>query len=318
MTETAFATSVLGRTGLEVTNLCIGTAAWGETSPDHGVSVPEEQAIEAALAVFNGPLNYLDTSNNYGKGEAERRIGVAIARNGGLPDGFVLQTKVDRDPVTGAHDAARMRASLEESLTRLGLDRVPVLLLHDPEHFGFDASMEPGGAVDTLVALRDEGYCDILGVGGAPVSMMRQFVATDIFDVILTHNRFTLLDRSAEILIQEAADRNLGVLNGAVFAGGVLAQYPRTSDLYGYGKAHPAILERIDAMGKACADAGVALIDAALQFSMRDTRIHSTVCGVESAQQLERLLQSATAQIPAEVWDELNTLCPPSDSWHHD
>lgn len=318
MTQTTVATTTLGRTGIEVTKLCIGTAAWGETSPDHGVSVPEEQAIEAALATFNGPLNYLDTSNNYGGGEAERRIGLAIERNGGLPEGFVLQTKLDRDPVTGSYDSGRLRASLEESLTRLGLDRVPVLFLHDPEIIGFDAAMEPGGPVDTTVALRDEGYCDTIAVGGAPVSMMRQFVATDIFDVILTHNRFTLLDRSADILIHEATDRGQGVLNGAVFAGGVLAQYPRTTDLYGYGKAHPAVLESIDAMGKACADAGVDLIDAALQFSVRDERIHSTVCGIESAQQLNRLVQSATAQIPADLWTHLDTLCPPAEQWRND
>jgi D-threo-aldose 1-dehydrogenase len=258
-----------------VTKFCVGTAAWGETSPDHGVSVPEEQAIEAALATFNSPLNYLDTSNNYGGGESEHRIGKAIARNGGLPQGFVLQTKLDRDPITGSFDAARPRTSLEESLTRLGLDRVPVLFLHDPEIIGFEAAMEPGGPVDTTVALHDEGYCDVIAVGGAPVSMMRQFVATDIFDVILTHNRYTLLDRSADILIGEATARGQGVINGAVFA-----------------------------------DAGIALIDAAIQFSLQDERIDSTVCGLESAQQLDRPIESATAQIPPALWDELDSLCP--------
>lgn len=318
MSGTEFARAALGCTGIEVSKVCVGTAAWGVSSPDHGVSVPEEQAIAAALATFNGPLNYLDTSNNYGGGEAERRIGLAIARNGGLPPGFVLQTKLDRDPVTHSFDAGRLRQSLEQSLTRLGLDRVPVLFLHDPEAIGFEAAMEPGGPVDTTIALREEGYCDVIAVGGAPVSMMRQFVATDIFDVILTHNRYTLLDRSADVLIHEASDRGQGVLNGAVFAGGVLAQYPRTTDLYGYGKAHPDVLAAIDAMGKACADSGVALIDAALQFSLRDPRISSTVCGVESTAQLDDVLRSAVATIPEELWDELDALCPPPTRWRND
>lgn len=318
MSAATFERAVLGRTGLEVSRLCIGTAAWGETSPNHEVSVPAEAAIEAARHVFDGPLNFLDTSNNYGDGEAERRIGEAIRQHGGLPPGFVLQTKLDRDPVTDSFSADRLRASLEESLTRLGLDRVPLLMLHDPEHIGFTAAMEPGGAVDTTVALRDEGYCDWIGVGGAPISMLRDFVATDLFDLVLSHTRYTLLDRSAEPLFADATERNIGVLNAAVFAGGALARWPVPSERYAYGQARPDVVARIDAMGKACADAGVALIDAALQFSMRDSRIHSTLCGVESAQQVDQLIASAQAPIPDDLWAELEQHCLPYEDWRND
>ncbi|WP_200807820.1 aldo/keto reductase [Demequina sp. NBRC 110056] len=308
----------LGRTDLEVTPVSIGTASWGPSSPDHGVVVTEDEALAAAARVMDGPFNVLDTSNNYGGGESERRIGRAIAARGGLPQGFVLQTKVDRDPATGTFDADRVRRSFEESLDRLGLDRVPSLLLHDPEHLGFAEAARPRGPLDALVSLRDEGLTDVIGVGGGPASMLLEFVRTDLLDVVLTHNRFTLVDRTADALITEAHQRGMGVLNGAVFAGGVLATHPRTSSLYGYAAGDPRLLGTIDAMGRACAEAGVPIAAAALQWSLRDERITSTVCGVGSAAQVDEIAALAAVPIPADLWNLLDDLAPRPDLWRND
>jgi D-threo-aldose 1-dehydrogenase len=316
-THATLPTAVLGRTGLRVSALCVGTAAWGIDSPVHGVTVPEEAAVETAEHAFRGPVNILDTSNNYGDGESERRVGLAI-RRAGLPDGFVVQTKLDRDPVTGSFDPDRMRRSLDESLERLGLSRLPILYLHDPENIGFDAAMAPGGPVESLRMLRDEGFADHIGISGGPASMLERFVATGYFDALITHNRYTLVDRTADHLIDAAHAAGVGVLNAAVFGGGILTTWPRVSDRYHYAAAPEELLRAVDAMGAACERYGVPLIAAALQFSTRDRRIASTVCGVVTPQQLDEALANVQLEIPDALWDELESLCPSEAAWLRD
>jgi hypothetical protein len=163
----------------------------------YGYEVSTERALRTLRAVLAGPINFLDTSNNYGDGESERRIGVALREAGGLPDGFVLATKVDRD-ASGDFSGARVRRSLQESLERLGLERLALVYLHDPEHIAFEDGVAPGGPVQALVELQREGLIDHLGVAGGPIDLMRRYIQTGAFEVVITHNRFTLVDRSAE------------------------------------------------------------------------------------------------------------------------
>ncbi|MGA1836064.1 aldo/keto reductase [Herbiconiux sp. 11R-BC] len=311
-----------GRTGIPVSAICVGTAAWGTSSPVHGVTVPEADAVATARHAFAGPVSILDTANNYGDGESERRIGLAVrqaeADGEGPPRDFTIQTKLDRDPVTGSFDRDRMRASLAESLDRLGLDSLPLLYLHDPEHIGFDAAMAPGGPVESLRMLRDEGFARFIGISGGPASMLEQFVDTGLFDALITHNRYTLVDRTADRLLTRASEAGLGVLNAAVYGGGMLAAWPRTTDRYHYAAAPEQLLAAVDAMGAACERHGVPLIAAATQFSTRDPRIHSTVCGVVSPAQLDEAVANASLAIPEELWDELENLVPSEGTWIRD
>ena len=115
-------------TGLEVTPLCFGTSSLGDMPDTYGYEVSETRARETLDAIFQGPVNFIDTSNNYGFGRSEQRVGDAIRSHGGLPDGFVISTKLDRDMETGRFDADRARRSLEESLEALGLDRVQITI----------------------------------------------------------------------------------------------------------------------------------------------------------------------------------------------
>ncbi|MBT2484408.1 MULTISPECIES: aldo/keto reductase [unclassified Microbacterium] len=307
----------LGRTGLRVSPVCLGTAAWGVASPVHGLTVPEEDAVSTVHAAFSSSVNFLDTSNNYGDGESERRIGVALAQ-AEAPDDFVIQTKLDRDPITDSFDRDRMRRSLDESLTRLGLSRVPLLYLHDPEHITFEQAMEAGGPVETLMALRDEGYADHVGISGGPATLLQRFVETGIFDALITHNRFTLVDRTADELLTVAAEAGIGVINGAVYGGGILSAWPRVTDNYHYRRAQDELLTAVDAMGRACERHGVPLIAAALQASTRDPRIHSTICGMVSPAQLQDTITQLAVPIPDELWDELDSLRPAERTWIND
>jgi len=307
----------LGRTGLAVSRVAIGTAAWGVSSPVHGLVVGEDEAVETVRAALGSPINLIDTSNNYGDGESERRIGIAL-RGADVPDGFVVQTKLDRDPETDSFEGVRMRRSLEESLGRLGLSRMPLLYLHDPEHITFEAAMAPGGPVETLIALRDEGYADHIGISGGPARLLRRFVDTSVFDALITHNRFTLVDRTADELISVAHEAGLGVVNAAVYGGGILANWPRVTDRYHYARAPRPVLEAVDAMGAACERHGVPLIAAALQSSTRDPRIHTTVCGMVNPAQLHGTLDLLDIVVPDALWDELDALRPDRSTWIDD
>src|SRR5438046_8843928 len=106
-------------------------------------SVDEEQALAAIRAFFDGPINFLDTAASYGDGESERRIGVVLRERGGLPPGFVLATKVDPDPETRDYSGVQARRSVERRLTLLGLERLQLVYLHDPDNTTSEQAMAP-------------------------------------------------------------------------------------------------------------------------------------------------------------------------------
>jgi D-threo-aldose 1-dehydrogenase len=303
----------LGGTGLTVSAVCAGTALLASMPRLFGYEVPEERAIATVMRVIAGPITFLDTSNDYGGGESEQRIGTALARAGGVPDGFVLATKVDPDGTD--FSGARVRRSLEESLTRLGLSRVPLLYLHDPERISFEDGVARGGPVEELLRIRDEGLAGHIGVAGGPVGLMERYVRTGAFEVLITHNRWTLLDRSADGLLDAAVEWGVAVVNAACFGGGILAKGSAASDRYAYRTAHPEVLEAVRGMEAACARYGVPLPAAALQFSLRDPRIASTVVGFSRPERVDECVAHATAGIPDDLWPELEALVPGSDHW---
>ena len=306
----------LGGTGLAVTPICFGTSPLASMAELYGYAVEEERAVATVLTAFDSQVNFLDTSNGYGEdGTAERRIGAAIRRAGGLPSHVVLATKVDPDPRTGDFSGDRVRASLEESMERLGVEKIALLHLHDPERISFEEGVAPGGPVEALVQLRDRGLVEHLGVAGGPVGLLQQYLDTGEFEVVLSHNRYTLLDRSAESLFRSAADRGLGVLNAAPYGGGMLSKGPGVQQKYAYGSRDDRIRQAAEAMEAACQRYDVPLAAAALQFSMRSEVIDSTVVGVSSPQRITQTLELAAEAIPDELWPELEQLTPPQELW---
>ena len=296
---------LLGRTGYPVTPICFGTSPLGLPAR-YGVAVSFADAVQTMRGALDGPFNFIDTSNGYG--ESERQIGQALAERGGVPPGMVIATKVDPLPGSNVLSGARVRASVAESLDRLGLDKLQLVHLHDPERIPFAEVMAPGGAVEALVALRQEGVIGHLGVAGLDSSLLRRYLQTDVFDVVLSHNQFTLIDQGADALFDYASSRGIGVLNAAPYGGGMLAKGPDLAPLYCYGIDSADIRRRAHKMHTLCAAADVPLAAAALQFSLRDPRVTSTVVGMRSSDRLQETLRLASWPIPDALWDSLRPL----------
>ncbi|HEY0532308.1 MAG TPA: aldo/keto reductase [Actinoplanes sp.] len=307
----------LGSTGLDVSPLCVGTSPLASMPALYGYAVSEQRAVDTVNAVLDSrAITFIDTSNGYGSdGSAEKRIGLALRGRGGLPRGVVLATKVDPDPHTGDFSGERVRASVEESLERLGVSKIQLLHLHDPERISFSEATAPGGPVETLAALKAEGVAEHLGVAGGPVGLMRQYLDTGVFEVVLTHNRYTLLDRSAQSLFMGAHERGIGVLNAAPYGGGMLVKGPETQQKYAYGERDDRIAAAAVKMRNACAHAGVPLAAAALQFSLKAPFVDSTVFGLSSPARVAETLELAQVKIPVSLWDELEDLVPSPSLW---
>jgi D-threo-aldose 1-dehydrogenase len=296
----------IGKTGLAVTPVGFGAAPLGGMPDTYGHSVDEATARATIDAIFDSPVNLLDTSRVYGMGRSEERIGAAIRARGGLPKGFVLSTKLDRDMDTGRFDAARARRSLEESLEVLGLDHIPMLHLHDPEHArDLGEITRRGGALDELFRMKEEGLATAVGLAMGRTDIMMPLVRDWPFDVVLSHNRFTLLNRSAGALFDLALARGMTVLNAAPYAGGVLAKGSATVKKITYQDVDAAALAPVRQIETICADHGLAPGAVALQFSTRDTRIASTIIGVSKPDRLAQTLDWATAAIPEQAWQDL-------------
>lgn len=299
----------VAKTGLMITDLGFGAAPLGDMPDTYGYGVDEATAREAIDAIFDGPVNLLDTSRVYGFGRSEERIGAAIRARGGLPKGFVLSTKLDRDLETGRFDGDRARQSVEQSLTALGLDTIPMLHLHDPEHArDLSEITREGGALDVLFRLKEEGVATSVGLAMGRIDIMLPLVRDWPFDVILSHNRFTLLNRSANALFDLAQSKGMTILNAAPYAGGVLAKGSATMPKVTYQDATEATLAPVRAVEAVCARHAVAPGAAALQFSQRDPRVACTIVGVSKAERVRQTLDWAAAALPDAAWQELATL----------
>lgn len=295
-----------GSSDIFVTPLCIGCAPLASMPDTFGYGVSVEQALDTLRAAFSSPINYLDTAASYGDGESERRIGLMLRELGGLPEGYVLGTKVDRDGKTGDFSGEQMKRSLERSLQLLGLDRLQIVFLHDPEHTTFENVMGPGGPLEVLQDYQRQGVIDQIGVAGGPVDMMIRYVETGAFGSMITHNRYTLLNRSAAPLLEAAAQRGMAVLNAAPYGSGILAKGPSAYARYAYQEADATTLRRAQHMEAVCNEHGVPLAAAALQFSLRDPRITSTIIGITKPQRVAQTVELAQHAIPDELWPLLD------------
>lgn len=296
-------------TGLTVSPICFGTSAIGNMPDTYGYGVNEDTARETLDAIFNSPVNFMDTSRNYGLGESEKRIGSVIKDRGGLPDDFVLATKLDRDNRTNVFDADRAWASLDESLNALHLEKIPLLHLHDPEYASdLNDVTKSGGALDALFKMKEEGLTQAVGLAMGRLDIMYPILKDWPFDALISHNRFTLLNRSASDMFDYAYENNIAILNAAPFAGGVLAKGSEVMPRITYQPADAEMLAPVKKIEELCSRHATPVGPAALQFSMNDQRVISTIVGVSKKERVEQTLDWANKTIPLALQEDLSKL----------
>ncbi|HCX84618.1 MAG TPA: aldo/keto reductase [Micrococcales bacterium] len=266
-----------------------------------------EETDALADALLTSTFGAVDTSNNYAGGRSEELLGAAIRRAGGVPAGTIVYSKADTAPGDPRFDGERIRRSLAESLERLAVDRLPVYHLHDPYTITVSEAMAPGGAVEALVALREEGVIGAIGIASGTIAQVHAYVETGAFDAVLSHNRFTLVDRSAQPTFELARSLGMTVFNAAPFGGGTLANGQST---YGYRPMPADFAAHLDRVRALAVEHGVDLAAAALAFSTRSALVDSTIVGVTSTRRIAELEALVAAEVPTEFFAAVEELGP--------
>jgi len=305
----------LGKTSLQVTRLGLGSAPLGGLFEE----VADDEAHRVVEAAWQAGVRFFDTAPLYGHGLAEQRMG-AILRT--KPRGeFVLATKVGRllragappepgqaykgvPPVNPVYDFSYdgVMRSVEESLHRLGLDRVDVLHIHDPDdHFEQAVS----GAYRALDRLRAEGTIKAVGAGMNQAEMLVRFARAADFDCFLLAGRYTLLDRTgAAELLPLCVEKSIAIIAGGVFNSGILAN-PGPHATFNYQPAPRELVQRAHGLQEVCKRHGVELKAAAIQFPLRHPAVASVLTGCRSVREVEENVRMFQTPIPSALWDEL-------------
>jgi D-threo-aldose 1-dehydrogenase len=282
--------------------------------------VTDDEAHRTVEAAWDAGIRLFDTAPLYGSGLSERRLGAVLSSK--PRDEYVLTTKVGRllradappdpeqsfkgtpplNPVFDFSYDGVMR-SVEESLERLGLDRVDVLLIHDPDNH-YDESLH--GAYRALDRLRAEGSIKAVGAGMNQAEMLARFARDASFDCFLLAGRYTLLDRTgARELLPLCVERGIGIIAGGVFNSGILAD-PDAQPRFNYRPAPPGLVRRARELKAICGRRGVDLKSAALQFPLRHPAVAAVLLGPRSVAQLEENLEMFETRIPEDLWQELD------------
>lgn len=304
----------LGRDAVEITRLGLGCAPLGNLYD----AVDDDAAHAVVDAAWDAGIRYFDVAPLYGSGLAEERLGRALA---GRPrDEVVVSTKIGRllrpearppdgifavdrglAPVSD-YSADGVRRSLDESLHRLGLDRVDIVLVHDPDDHQEEAL---AGAFPALVELREQGVVRAIGAGMNQWQALDRFVREVDLDVVLVAGRVTLLDRSAtDSLLPRCAETGTAVVAGGVFNSGVLAGDARPS--FDYRPAPADVLAEVVRLRAVCERHGVPLGAAALQLPLRHPAVTGVLVGARSAEELATDLVWAALDAPDALWAELD------------
>ena len=306
--------------GLALTELGFGGSPLGNLYQE----TSEAEARLAVQAAWDAGVRYYDTAPHYGLGLSERRLGRALA---GQPrDAYVLSTKVGRllepnlaptgsdlraggfavpDDLVRRFDFSRdgVLRSLESSLGRLGVNRVDIVYVHDPDEHVDQAVAE---AIPALAGLRDQGVIGAVGVGMNQWQALLRLVRETSLDAVMLAGRWTLLDRSGEPLLDECEERGVAVVAAAPYNSGLLAgDSPSAHAHFNYGRPGPGILARARTLAGICQRHGTHLPAAALQFPLRHPAVTSVVTGMRTASEVQSAIHGLAEPVPRAAWAEL-------------
>jgi D-threo-aldose 1-dehydrogenase len=306
--------------GTPITELGLGAAQFGNLYRE----TSDAASWEAVDAAWEAGVRYFDTAPHYGLGLSERRLGAAL-RDPPRAE-YLLSTKVGRIIEPNPDGAGRLDdegfavpatlrrrwdfsrdgilRSIEESLGRLGLDRIDIVYLHDPDEH-WEAASTTG--VAALVELRDQGVIRAIGAGMNQSAMLAEFVRRCDVDLMMCAGRYTLLEQgAADDLLPAAVERGVGIVAAGVYNSGLLSRATVPDDAsYDYGTATAGVLSRARAIAAVCERHGVELPEAAVQFPLRHPAVVSVVLGTRTAEQLRSGVERLETPIPDALWSDL-------------
>lgn len=311
----------LGRGGLSVGPHAFGAAVIGNLYRE----VDDDTVADALTAAWRSGIRYFDTAPHYGLGLSERRLSRALAD---WPrEDVIVSTKVGRllEPVSsgpGDRDLdngfdvplhhVRVRdysrdgvlRSIEASLSRLALDRLDIVYVHDPDDH-YESALD--GAISALDELRGEGVIRSYGAGMNQSAMLADFVRNSDVDVVMVAGRYTLLDQSAlDDLLPAALARNVSVVAAGVFNSGILARdRPDPASHFDYSAAPEALIDKARRIADICESHGASLPQAAAQFALGHAAVPTVCLGARSPEQVERNAALFSTPVPGAVWAEL-------------
>ena len=298
MAQEGQASATVGKRGLRVPRVGLGTGLHGEVSEARSVAT-----FEHALA---RGVRFFDTAPLYGNGLAEERLGIALR---GVPrDSYVLNTKVGilSGGVTGGFDydfsAAGVERCFERSLRRLGIERIDILHLHEPDGFAEQVLSE---TLPLVVGWREQGLIRAVSAGVNHWHMVEPF--EQHLDCVLLAGRYTLLEHTALPFLERQRQARRPILGAGIFNSGILATGPRDGARYNYVPAPPALRERARRLQEVCTRHGVELAHAAVQFVAAQPSIASLIFGACSPAELDQALAGTRAATPPALWTELRT-----------
>lgn len=285
-------------------------------------AMDDSVAAATVAAAWDGGVRYFDTAPHYGLGLSERRLGAALA---GKPrESFLLSSKVGRlvvpnpspvwDDLANGFDVpgelarqwdpseSGIRRSLEASLQRLGMDRIDIAYLHDPDVYDLEAGVNQ--ALPALAKLRDEGVVRAIGVGTNSVAAATACLRGADLDLIMLAGRYTLLEQPALAeLLPLCLARGVGLVNVGIYNSGLLARNTVPDDAhYNYAPAPAELIGRARQIAAVCNEFDVELPAAALAFGLRHPAVQCVVVGASGPDQMRQNLERATATIPEQMW----------------
>lgn len=294
-----------GKSQVMIPRIGLGAAPLGNVMGN----VSDDDADQVLRAVFGGQQNNLvDTAPFYGEGLSEHRVGRGISDE---KSKIIISTKVGRRIIIASNGNKQVindfsydgvMQSFDESLERLGVDKIDIVHIHDPDdHFEEAIS----GAYRALSVLKSEGLIGAISAGMNQWQMLSRFIDHADFDGFLLAGRYSLLDQSAEVdFLPKCQRHDIGLIIGGVFNGGILAD-PNGNQSFDYQEASSAIISRAQALNRICLCNDVPLRAAAIQFALRNPAVSGIIIGVKTAE--EWISNMRLAQLPLEdaIWEQL-------------
>ena len=306
MTANTIQSAQVGITELQVSRLGMGTAPIGNLY----TPIDDEGALETVRRSYENGIRFFDTAPLYGAGEAERRLGAALQ---GVPrDEVIIQTKVGRivrpdGSIYFDYTRDGVLKSLEDSLERLGMDRVDILLVHDPDYE--NAEVHYRQAMDesfpALLELREQGVIDAVGAGMNQWEMEWEFAKNIDINCFLLAGRYTLLEQTSLDFLDWCTENDVSIFLGGVYNSGILATGPVSGAKYNYEDAPEEILAKAGSLQEITNRHGVPLHVAALHFAGAHPAIASLVIGSATAAEADDNRTIWDVGVPAAMWQEL-------------